>query len=293
MTPTQAPPVTLFIPLLAEALARSDARLPLWLRANKRRVQQRAAPASLGALLERGYASVPAPTDPRGMWPEERAHRFVWSEIAAALGVIIAHGAIPLPGSADPARFVARVRDAAMRSAQSRNVHGKPTVEGAYELLLRWLGEWDADFVTAQNDAEKRAARAIEHVAEIRKAAPATSLTRKEKPARVRREAPRVQPVEPNAEHLIAALHAREGSVLDRGVRVIEDRRFKSYESVLENAWRDLAGSDTALAERRRRGDIEVLSEQGGYAGGRDAAGKRAAILEYVVHPFTPVDSDV
>lgn len=289
MIPTQAPPGTLFIPLLAEALARSDARLPLWLRANKRRVQQRAAPASLGALLERGYASVPAPTDPRGMLPEERAHRFVWSEIAAALGVIIAHGAIPLPGSADPTRFVARVRDAAMRSAQNRNAHGEPTVEGAYALLLRWLGDWDGAFGTAQDNAEKRAARAIEHVAEIRKAAPAPSLTRREKPARVRREAPRVQPVEPDADQLIAALHAREGSVLDRGVRVVGDRRFKSYESVLEHAWRDLGGSDPALAERRRRGDIEVLSEQGGYAGGRDA-GKRAAILEYVVHPFDPAE---
>ena len=91
---------------------------------------------------------------------------------------------------------------------------------------------------------------------------------------------------------LIDTLRSMEGSVLDLGVKVLGAQQFRAYESVLLRAWRASGGSDLQFAEHLRRGDVEILKEEGGYASGR-SAGKRAAILEFFVHPFTLVEADV
>ena len=95
-------------------------------------------------------------------------------------------------------------------------------------------------------------------------------------------------PVQTSAERLIHALRAREGSVIDRGVRVIGPNRFKSYFDALRGAWAELGGEPADLEAEMHRGEIEVLTEEAGLGSraGRGVGGNRhATLIEYVVHP--------
>lgn len=102
------------------------------------------------------------------------------------------------------------------------------------------------------------------------------------RPARVPRKpkpaAPRALPTRSPAQAVIDELQARQGTVIDGGVRILEPNRFKSYRDVLLKAVA-AAGGDRMSAERElRRGEIEVLSEIPGL-------GRGQPIIEYVVHP--------
>lgn len=99
---------------------------------------------------------------------------------------------------------------------------------------------------------------------------------------------PTPAPVQTPAERLIHALRAREGSVIDRGVRVIGPNRFKSYFDALRGAWAELGGEPADLEAEMRRGEIEVLTEEAGLGSraGRGVGGNRhATLIEYVIHP--------
>jgi hypothetical protein len=182
--------------------------------------------------------------------------------------------------------FIEKVRADAIASAQRRRVDTIPTVEAGYALLLRWLGAWDHAFDTAQQATHERAEEDQARVRAARVAAPAPVVDdrprrRSRAPALVTEPAPLSY-----SAGLQDALRAREGSVLDLGVKVLGPAHFKSYASVLRRSWRALGGTDAELDDRMRRGDIEILNEQGGYASGR-SDGQRASIIEYVVHPWS------
>jgi hypothetical protein len=93
-----------------------------------------------------------------------------------------------------------------------------------------------------------------------------------------RAETPKASPKRSHAQALIAQLQARQGTVIDGGVRILEPNRFKSYKDTLLRAV-VAAGGDRDSAERElRRGEIEVLSEIPGL-------GRGQPIIEYVIHP--------
>jgi hypothetical protein len=95
---------------------------------------------------------------------------------------------------------------------------------------------------------------------------------------RKRASPPKQPPSRTAAQALIAELQARQGTVIDGGVRILEPNRFKSYRDTLLRAV-VAAGGDRENAERElRRGEIEVLSEIPGL-------GRGQPIIEYVVHP--------
>jgi hypothetical protein len=253
-----------------------------WSRSSRAAIQSVVAMTVLGKLLREAFLAQPANDDRQGVTRQEVAHRLVWGAVAADMGEVIAHSAIPIITSSDAQLFLERAKSGAMSSAASRRTSTIPTVEAAYTLLLRWLGMWDPAFDAEQANATARYNADVERVRLIREGSrpQERSVTRSARPAK----SPQAEATA-TSDRLIAALRAREGSVLERGVRVLGANRFKSYKSVLEQEWDKIGGTMTQLDERLYRNDIEALSEEGGYSGGR-SAGQRAAIIEYVVHHF-------
>ena len=88
----------------------------------------------------------------------------------------------------------------------------------------------------------------------------------------------RAAPTLSAAQALITALQARQGTVIDGGVRIVGPNRFTSYMDTLMKAVAAAGGGRESAERELRRGEIEVVSEMPGL-------GRKHAIVEYVVHP--------
>lgn len=288
-------PATLYFEMATAA--RTDHRLTQWIRRNKRRIVAVVGPAALEGTWVVGLtlplkplssdntaAGLVASSVRAQQTQTERAVEYLWQTIASPFDTAIS--LTGLRGGADSGEgFISTVRTRALNAANGRSTSGPANIEGAYTILLRWLGRWDADFEAAQAAAETRASEAIDRVRAIRERAQSQSP---EAPVRSARPRRRVEASVPPTVHdaLLAELRRRSGSVLDRHVRQIDSNRFKSYGSVLHDAFVAAGGTESDLTEALRRGDIEVLTEEGGYGGGRGPGEARARIIEYVVHSW-------
>ena len=124
--------------------------------------------------------------------------------------------------------------------------------------------------------------QALDQLSDRLRARSALATTPPPRPARRRKAA---APTITDADRLRAELARRAGSVIEQGVRVIAPNRFKSYYATLVSAAIAVGADEASLRDEIRRGEVEVLSEEGGYGGSRGfdrSAG--SAIAEYVVH---------
>jgi hypothetical protein len=92
-------------------------------------------------------------------------------------------------------------------------------------------------------------------------------------------------PLNPPVSYLLCLeLKKHEGSVLDGGVKVIGENRFKTSFDTLLAAWAVLEGTYTALERETRRGEIEIVDARPGF-GKRGLYGDRdMKTIEFVVH---------
>lgn len=283
-----------------ELLAAAPPILREWLKKNKRKVSTTVGLSLLEGYWRHGLSLAPQTLKPDGTaaglvsastrdreTQTERAVRYLWEQIGAdgqAFSLSGLHAGVD-SGSA----FVATIRSRALASAQNRSTAAIPGVEHAYSELLRWLSTWDGEFSAAQQAALQRYEAACARVAAIREHAPAAPAAPDARPraskSRTRAAVEVHSTLESPAERLVRQLQEAQGSVLSGGVREVAPRRFKAYESALFSAWARAGGEASDLVEHIRKGDVEVLTEEGGYSGGKMGA-TRAKIVEFVVHPF-------